>query len=155
MQKLKSTQHANLIHKQLDMVRRLENQNYIFATSPKDATKIAKNLDGSAFERCVKRAELIDSDGHLKNALNRNEFLMKIARRGYYIAYFLLGYLAVFGLLGTQIVSFFYVFLSILGLHTLTLFWWVLRLKKPKSYSWLSFIFDKLRPQKPLDKTAF
>lgn len=155
MQKLKSTQHTNLIHKQLDMVRRLENQNYIFATSPKDATKIAKNLDGSAFERCVKRAELIDSDGHLKNALHRNEFLMKIARRGYYIAYFLLGYLAVFGLLGTQIVSFFYVFLSILGLHTLTLFWWVLRLKKPKSYSWLSFIFDKLRPQKPLDKTAF
>ena len=110
MQKLKSTQHTNLIHKRLDMVRRLENQNYIFATSPKDATKIAKNLDGSAFERCVKRAELIDSDGHLKNALNRNEFLMKIARRGYYIAYFLLGYLAVFGLLGTQIVSFFYVF---------------------------------------------
>lgn len=143
-------------HKHLELIRRLESGGtHLFATEPKSATAQAKHHEGSPLDRLIKRAELIDSDGNLKLALHKGKFLMNLANQSYSMVYFFLGFMGVLGLLGTQIVSFFYVLVGLLGWHTLTLVIWLIGLKRTHSYSALYLWFDKLKPKKPVEKTAF
>lgn len=142
-------------HKHLELVRRLENGSHLFATSPKSATATAKQTDGTPMDKLIKRANLIDSDGKLKSALQKSKFLVSITSQVYSTVYFLLGFLGVLGLLSTSFISFFYVLMGILGWHTLTLAWWFFSLKSPHNYSPIYVLLDKLKPKKPVEKSAF
>ena len=141
--------------KRLELIRQLESQSYIFATSPKTATATAKTTDGTPFAKLLKRAELIDSDNTLKSALQKSEFFLNLAGRMYGMAGFALGFLGVFGLLSTHFVSFFYVLAGLLGWHTVTLIVWFAGLQNSHSYNVLYLVIDKLKPRKPLESTAF
>lgn len=79
--------------KRLELIRQLEGQSYIFATSPKTATATAKTTDGTPFTKLLKRAKLIDSDNTLKSALQKSEFFLNLAGRMYGMAGFALGFL--------------------------------------------------------------
>lgn len=142
-------------HKHLELVRRLENGSHLFATSPKSATATAKQTDGTPMEKLVKRATLIDSDGKLKSALHKGKFLVSITTQVYSTSYFLLGFLGVLGLLSTHFISFFYVLVGLLGYHTLTLLVWLIGLRKTHNYAIIYLLLDKLKPKKPVERSAF
>lgn len=142
-------------HKHLELVRRLENSSHLFATSPKSATATAKQIDGTPMAKLIKRAELIDSDGKLKSALQKSKFLVGMTAQIYSISYFVLGFLGVLGLLSTHFLSFFYVLVGLLGWHTLTLLVWLVGLAKPHNYSLIYLLLDKLKPKKPVERHAF
>lgn len=141
--------------KLLELVRRLESGSHLFATNPKTATATAKHSEGSPTDKLIKRAELIDSDGKLKSALQKSKFLVSITTQVYSTAYFLMGFLGVLGLLSTHFISFFYVLVGLLGYHTLTLMLWLIGLKKTHNYALIYMLLDKLKPKKPVEKTAF
>ncbi|MDO4897275.1 MAG: DUF2868 domain-containing protein [Moraxella sp.] len=141
--------------KHLELVRRLENSSHLFATSPKSATATAKQIDGTPMDKLIKRATLIDSDGKLKSALQKSKFLVSITTQFYSTTYFLMGFLGVLGLLSTHFISFFYVLVGLLGYHTLTLLVWLVGLQRPHNYSLIYVLLDKLKPKKPVEKTAF
>lgn len=144
-----------LTHKHLELIRRLEAQSFIFATDPKVATATAQQQTGTPFEKLVARAKLIDSDQKLQLALKKGDFLFKTAIKLYSGLYFILGFIGVFGLLNTQIVSFFYVLIGLLGWHSLTLLVWLIGLKKQTSYSFIYLLLDKLSPKNTIEKHAF
>ena len=144
-----------LTHKHLELVRRLESQSFIFATDPKVATATAQKQTGTPFEKLVTRAKLIDSDNKLQLALKKGNFLFKTATKLYSGLYFILGFVGVFGLLNTQIVSFFYVLIGLLGWHSLTLLLWLIGLRKQTSYSAIYLLLDKLSPKNTAEKHAF
>ena len=142
-------------HKHLELVRRLENSSHLFAISPKSATATAKQTDGTPMDKLVKRAQLIDSDGKLKSALQKGKFLISITTQVYSTSYFLLGFFGVLGLLSTHFISFFYVLVGLLGYHTSTLLIWLIGLKKTHDYSLIYLLLDKLKPKKPVERSAF
>lgn len=144
-----------LTHKHLELIRRLQAQSFIFSGNPKTATEQAQQQSGSPFDKLVYRATLIDSDKQLLNALQKSEFLFGAASKLYSASYFLLGFFGVFGLLNTQLVSFFYVLIGLLGWHSLTLLLWLIGLKKRPSYASIYLLLDKLTPKKAPEKTAF
>lgn len=141
--------------KHLELVRRLENSSHLFALSPKSATLSAKQTDGTPMDKLIKRATLIDSDGKLKSALQRSKLLISITNQIYSTSYFLLGFLGVLGLLSTHFLSFFYVLVGLLGWHTLTLLIWLIGLKNTHNYAIIDVLLDKLKPKKPVERTAF
>lgn len=142
-------------HKHLELVRRLENSSHLFAISPKSATATAKQTDGTPMDKLVKRAQLIDSDGKLKSALQKGKFLISVTTQVYSTSYFLLGFFGVLGLLSTHFISFFYVLVGLLGYHTSTLLIWLIGLKKTHDYSLIYLLLDKLKPKKPVERSAF
>lgn len=144
-----------LTHKLLELIRRLETQSFIFRSDPKTATEQAKQQSGSPFDKLTHRAALIDADKYLLNTLQKSQFLFNTAIKLYSGLYFMLGFIGVFGLLNTQIVSFFYVLVGLLGWHSLTLFLWLLGLKSQSSYNTIYLLLDKLTPKTIVEKTAF
>ena len=144
-----------LTHKHLELIRRLESQSFIFASDPKIATETAKQRLGTPFEKLIWRAKLIDSDNKLQQALQKGHFLFKIATKLYSGLYFVLGFIGVFGLLNTQLVSFFYVLIGLLGWHSLTLIFWIFGLKNQTSYPVIYMFLDKLSPKNIVEKNAF
>lgn len=152
---MKTHNNNQLIHKRLELIRRLEAQSFIFVSDPKNATNEAKKHMGTPFDKLAYRAQLIDSDQQLLTALKKSKFLVGIAGKLYSLLYFILGFTGVFGLLSSQMLSFFYVLVGLLGWHSLTLLWWLVGLKRQSSYDGIYLLLDKLTPKKPIDKTAF
>lgn len=142
-------------HKLLDLIRRLEITNFIFATDPKVATNLAKEIGGTPTDKLVYRATLMDKQGNLQHALHKGDFLVKSVGRFYAFASFVIGLVGVFGLLSTHVINFFYVLLGLLGWHTATLLWWLVGLNNPHPYSGIYGILDKLRPKTAVESEAF
>lgn len=142
-------------HKLLDLVRRLETSDFVFATDPKVATDLAKSSDGTPTQKLIHRAEILDETGSLTHALHKGDFLVKGVSRAYAGISFILGFMGVVGLLSTQLINFFYVLIGLLGWHTCTLAWWVIGLKNANPYSGIYGILDKIRPKTLLESHAF
>lgn len=142
-------------HKQLDLVRRLEKSGFIFATDPKVATDLARSSDGTPTDKLIYRATLMDSQGDLRTALHKGDFLVKGVGRLYAGISFVAGFVGVLGLLSTHVVNFFYVLLGLLGWHTVTLILWFVELNNPNRYSGIYGILDRLRPKSAIESEAF
>lgn len=142
-------------HKLLDLVRRLETSDFVFATDPKVATDLAKSSDGTPTQKLIYRAEMLNETGSLTHALHKGDFLVKGVSRAYAGISFILGFMGVVGLLSTQLINFFYVLIGLLGWHTMTLVWWVIGLKNTNPYSGIYGILDKIRPKTLLESHAF
>lgn len=52
-------------HQHLEVIRRLEAQNYIFTQDPKIITEAVKLENGTAFDKLFIRAQKIDSDARI------------------------------------------------------------------------------------------
>lgn len=136
-------------HEHTDLVRRLEESRFIFAQHPKTITDAVKADDGTPMDKILTRAYKIDSDGKIANTLAQSKRLIKGSSQLLSIGYFLLGFVGVFGLLGSQVVNFFYVVLAILGWHTLSLLWWLFSLLR-QDESFFGSVFERLTLKKPV-----
>ncbi|MDO5638424.1 MAG: DUF2868 domain-containing protein [Neisseria sp.] len=108
-----------------ELVRLLQERGYIFAADPEPIGEALRHAGGSAEEKLNRRAEMIDSDRKLQDALNRvrqtSGWLLFAAT-----AFCLLsGFVATAGLMQQSGLNFFFVFAGALGLHTLMLLLWL------------------------------
>lgn len=121
-------------HELLELIRHLEKQDKLDAALIKSATENAKQQEGSAFDKLVARAYLIDNSGELQTALNQVYRSFKAIGTLWMVSYFVLGMVSGWALLSLSVLNFFYVWLVLLGWHSLSLLWWLIR---PKQSHWL------------------
>lgn len=115
-------------HQHLEVIRRLEAQNYIFTQDPKIITEAVKLENGTAFDKLFIRAQKIDSDAHIMAVLSDTQHSILSVIRLIYLLYFIVAVIGVASLLGTQAINFFYLMVALLGWHTLSLVWWLISL---------------------------
>lgn len=115
-------------HQHLEVIRRLEAQNYIFTQDPKIITEAVKLENGTAFDKLFIRAQKIDSDARIMAVLSDTQHGILSVIRLIYLLYFIVAVIGVASLLGTQAINFFYLMVALLGWHTLSLVWWLISL---------------------------
>lgn len=115
-------------HQHLEVIRRLEAQNYIFTQDPKVITEAVKLENGTAFDKLFIRAQKIDSDARIMAVLSDTQHSILSVIRLIYLLYFIVAVIGVASLLGTQAINFFYLMVALLGWHTLSLVWWLISL---------------------------
>lgn len=153
---MNTTQNANrysqLQHQHAELIRQLESQNYIFAQDPKVITQTLTLSDKPAYDRLFIRANNIDSTGELMMALEQLFLYTNSSKRLLYGANFILAMAGTIGLLGSQLVNFFYILLALLGWHTLSLLFWCFGLINKNRPSLLMAWFEKLLIATPIRK---
>lgn len=129
-------------HQHLEVIRRLEAQNYIFTQDPKIITEAVKLENGTAFDKLFIRAQKIDSDARIMAVLSDTQHSILSVIRLIYLLYFIVAVIGVASLLGTQAINFFYLMVALLGWHTLSLVWWLISLAFLHRLSMLSGVVE-------------
>lgn len=131
-------------HQHLEVIRRLEAQNYIFTQDPKIITEAVKLENGTAFDKLFIRAQNIDSDARIMAVLSDTQHGILSIIRLIYLLYFIVAVIGVASLLGTQAINFFYLMVALLGWHTLSLVWWLISLAFLHRPSMLSGVVEHI-----------
>lgn len=131
-------------HQHLEVIRRLEAQNYIFTQDPKIITEAVKLENGTAFDKLFIRAQKIDSDARIMAVLSDTQHSILSVIRLIYLLYFIVAVIGVASLLGTQAINFFYLMVALLGWHTLSLVWWLISLAFLHHPSMLSGVVEHI-----------
>lgn len=131
-------------HQHLEVIRRLEAQNYIFTQDPKIITEAVKLENGTAFDKLFIRAQKIDSDARIMAVLSDTQHSILSVIRLIYLLYFIVAVIGVASLLGTQAINFFYLMVALLGWHTLSLVWWLISLAFLHRPSMLSGVVEHI-----------
>ncbi|AXT96610.1 DUF2868 domain-containing protein [Moraxella catarrhalis] len=131
-------------HQHLEVIRRLEAQNYIFTQDPKIITEAVKLENGTAFDKLFIRAQKIDSDARIMQILSDTQHGILSVIRLIYLLYFIFALIGVASLLGTQAINFFYLMVALLGWHTLSLVWWLISLAFLHRPSMLSSVVEHI-----------
>lgn len=131
-------------HQHLEVIRRLEAQNYIFTQDPKIITEAVKLENGTAFDKLFIRAQKIDSDARIMAVLSDTQHSILSIIRLIYLLYFIVAVIGVASLLGTQAINFFYLIVALLGWHTLSLVWWLISLAFLHRPSMLSGVVEHI-----------
>lgn len=139
-------------HQHLEVIRRLEAQNYIFTQDPKVITEAVKLENGTAFDKLFIRAQKIDSDARIMEVLSDTQHGILSAIRLIYLLYFIFALIGVVSLLSTQAINFFYLMVALLGWHTLSLVWWLISLTLPHHSLVLGSVMAYAFKNKQLDK---
>ena len=122
-------------HRQLtELVRLLQERGYIFAADPQPITEALRHAPGSAETRLNRRAEMIDSDGRLHDALERVRHFFGWLLLAATVFWLVLGFSGTFTLMQQSGLNFFFVLASVLGVHTLMLL------------AWLAFMLLRIKP---------
>ncbi|MDO4640427.1 MAG: DUF2868 domain-containing protein [Neisseria sp.] len=109
-----------------ELVRLLQERAYIFAADPQPITDALRHAAGSAEEKLGRRAEMIDSDRKLQEALGRTEQASRWLLAAATLIWLAVGFSGTFGLMQQSALNFFFVAAGILGLHTVMLLGWLL-----------------------------
>lgn len=109
-----------------ELVRHLESRHHVFATDPWLVTEKLKNEDGSNKTKLHLRAKRIDSNGNLAKTLYKISARINAVMSLLSLIWLVTGFLGLFTLLQSKQVNFFYVLISILGVHTIMLIAWIL-----------------------------
>lgn len=131
-------------HQHLEVIRRLEAQNYIFTQDPKIITEAVKLENGTAFDKLFIRAQKIDSDARIMAVLSDTQHSILSIIRLIYLLYFIVAVIGVASLFGTQAINFFYLMVALLGWHTLSLVWWLISLAFLHRPSMLSGVVEHI-----------
>lgn len=131
-------------HQHLEVIRRLEAQNYIFTQDPKIITEAVKLENSTAFDKLFIRAQKIDSDARIMAVLSDTQHSILSVIRLIYLLYFIVAVIGVASLLGTQAINFFYLMVALLGWHTLSLVWWLISLAFLHHPSMLSGVVEHI-----------
>lgn len=137
-----SKSHSVLQHSFLELIRRLEKADYFDKTSLDKATTAAKGSDGTGLDKLLIRADILDEDGEIWQALMRANATLLGLEKVSMIGYFVLGLVGGFGLLASQKVNFFYLLIALLGWHSVSLLIWCIRSKNQPS-GLLGLMVDK------------
>lgn len=108
-----------------DLIRRLEEKNHIFSADPLLITEKLQNEPSPPLTKLHHRASRIDSDGKLATLLATIDSRINGTIWGGTVLWFILGFVGLFSLMQADIVNFFYVLASLLGIHTLILLIWL------------------------------
>lgn len=118
----------NLPRKLTELVRILEERDYIFPADPAPLTDLLRHVDESDESRLIRRAEMMDRDGRLKATLESAQmgtFWLWIFAAG---LLFCSGFSATYLLMDSQGLNFFLILASVLGMNTLMLLVWLVSL---------------------------
>lgn len=108
-----------------ELVRRLEEKQHIFAADPILITEKLQHEPGEPLTKLRRRATRIDNDGKLAQLLTTIDTRVNGVIWGLTVLWFILGFVALFGLMQAQVVNFFYVLASLLGFNTIILLVWL------------------------------
>lgn len=108
-----------------ELVRRLEEKNYIFAADPILITEKMRQEPSPPALKLQHRAQRIDANGKLAQLLATIDSRINGVIWGLTIAWFIIGFVGLFGLMQSHVVNFFYVLASLLGFNTLVLLAWL------------------------------
>lgn len=144
------TQHNQSAHEHAELVRRLEQQGHLFGQMPKLVTQSLLAEHATAYDKLFLRAEKIDSDGRVMEALSNAKRSTAAGLTVLYALYFLMALLGVTGLLAASTVNFFYLMVALLGWHTPSLLWWCVSTVINRRHSILAEIIDKISFANPV-----
>ncbi|UOO81548.1 DUF2868 domain-containing protein [Uruburuella testudinis] len=118
-----------------ELVRLLQERGYIFTADPQPLTEALRHAEGSAETKLNRRAEMIDSDHKLQDALAcvRHTFgwLLLAATLFWLVG----GFAGTVTLMQQSGLNFFFVLASVLGLHTVMLLGWLVFVCLPRAKS--------------------
>ena len=122
-----------------ELVRLLEERGYIFPADPQPITETLRHAEGDAESKINRRAEMIDSDHKLRDALTHVRQVGQGLLRGLTLLCLVMGFGSGLGLLNQSGLNFFIVLASVLGLNTVMFGVWVVMLLLPKhKQTWFS-----------------
>lgn len=133
-------------HLQLELIRKLVDQSYIFAIDPKTAFDTAQKTEGTPMDKLFVYGDILDETGELNAALKTAHARISFVHIGWQLACFVLALAGTYGLMSSQILNFFYLLIAFLGWHTITLLWWLIRPKNDILFSFIGQILDKILP---------
>ena len=108
-----------------ELVRILDERGYVFAADPAPITEALGHTAEGSENKLLRRAELVDGNGWLADALNRSRlgmFWLWVVAAG---LFFTFSFSSTFMLMDSKGVNFFLVLASILGMNTLMLLLWL------------------------------
>ncbi len=142
----------------LELIRRLERVDFVFDTHSDDATKSAQAHDGSPMDKLVFRAHALDKQGTYLRTLQHLHGNKRLVGSVYALLYLIFGFVGAFGLLIGHWINFFYLLMALLGWHTLSLLFWLIRPKTTPLFGvaakFITTLQSKLTPNDTLGKTA-
>ena len=122
-----------------ELVRLLEERGYIFTADPQPITETLRHAEGDAESKINRRAEMIDSDHKLRDALTHVRQVGQGLLWGLTFLCLVMGFGSGLGLLNQSGLNFFIVLASVLGLNTVMFGVWVVMLLLPKhKQTWFS-----------------
>ena len=122
-----------------ELVRLLEERGYIFPADPQPITETLRHAEGDAESKINRRAEMIDSDHKLRDALTHVRQVGQGLLWGLTLLCLVMGFGSGLGLLNQSGLNFFIVLASVLGLNTVMFGVWVVMLLLPKhKQTWFS-----------------
>lgn len=126
------------------LIAKLEKEDFIFQQDPKVITKIVQAQQATAYDKIFIRADKIDSNGKLIQALEAGLFYIKASKHILYTLYFIFGFFGALTLLANQKLNFFYLLAALLGWHSLSFVWWLASLFRKSSVGLFDSLIDKL-----------
>lgn len=108
----------------VELIRILQNQSHIFTTDPQGIDEVLRHEDAPIKNKLIRRAQWIDSDKALQRQLH------SIHQYRHWLLWLVCAFLILSGFLGTWAlmrspqINFFYVLLSVLGMHSIMLLLW-------------------------------
>lgn len=109
-----------------EFVRLLEQRGHIFPNDPHAATENLRHVSGSNEDKLHQRAQIIDRDHTLRNVLHAHKQRLHILLRLTLGIWFVLGFIATYGLMRHTQLNFFLILLGALGTNTLMLLIWLI-----------------------------
>lgn len=110
----------------IEWVRLLEEGGHVFAADPLALTDALRRESGTDTEKLLRRAELADRDGHLRDALARGRQGVRLTVNVLTLVWLLLGFGTAAALLSSSGLNFFLVLSGVLGTNTLMFALWLL-----------------------------
>ncbi len=130
-------------HQLIELVRLLEQRQYVFRADPKAVTAALKHEAGADEWKLLQRALRLDVDGRLQQTLadaaGRGRWLLRLLTG----LWLVLGFVGMATLMQASAVNFFSVLASLLGLHSVMLLLWLVLMFQPVSGSpwWTAWLF--------------
>lgn len=115
------------LHYFLELIRQLERADYFDKADLTHALKVAKSSSHKGFGKLVLRAQTLDDDGTIWQSLKEAQAKALWFERLILMTYAVMGFLGGVALLAGAWLNFFYVFIVLIGWHSIALILWCIR----------------------------
>ena len=147
----------HLRHAYIELIRRLEEQHFVFPSDPARINAELKHTDTDFDSKLWLRAQRIDSDQHVYTMLQQYTGRAVLLRQVLWVLWLVVGIFTAVGLMQTPSLNFFYVLVSVLGLNALMFVAWLWYLLKPNTHvpAWLQAGLGLGAQRKPEHQVLF
>lgn len=132
-------------HQHLELIRLAERDGHFDNTKLRAVEHAVCRALGAPFEKLVRRAQYLDSEGNYRSALTESERSIRWAALTWSFVCFVMGLFGAMGLLSSHLLNFFYLLVALLGWHSISLLWWLMRTKRsPEALENILYKLQKL-----------